>query len=179
VSLDVVAPGIGWPSRSHWYLKLRGVDPDQLPFAQVRVCPGFGVPEIVGGAVFEGGIWILLPALLAVAEPASLCAVTLHLMTWPWSADLTRYVELVCPGIVTPSRSHLRVRVCGVDPDQVPLEQVSVCPAAGVPVIDGAIAFAGGVSIAVGALVAVALPPVLEALTLQAIEWPASPGGTA
>src|SRR3954451_12536335 len=85
--------------RLHWYLKVIGVVPVQVPSVVVRVCPSVGVPEIVGGAVFVGlsfaDAWPLLawPKIAPIARAASASStilaarfrVSLRRMSAPWS----------------------------------------------------------------------------------------------
>src|SRR5437868_6290831 len=42
--------------RRHWYVYVIGCVPVQVPFAAVSACPDCAVPEIVGRAVFPGGV---------------------------------------------------------------------------------------------------------------------------
>ena len=41
--------------RCHWYEKVIGCEPDQVPLPAVRVRPTRRVPEIVGSTVLRGG----------------------------------------------------------------------------------------------------------------------------
>ena len=61
-------------------------------------------------------------------------------------------------------------------PDQVPSSSVSVWPSAGVPDSVGTAVLAGGsgMTAAVGAEMAVALPATLVAVTSTRMEWPMS-----
>src|SRR4051812_29436128 len=63
--------------RRHWWLKVSGVVPLQVPFVVDRVLPTSGVPETTGGCVFEGTDELLLVAAMpAAAALASASAVT-------------------------------------------------------------------------------------------------------
>jgi hypothetical protein len=44
--------------------------------------------------------------LSALPEPPAFVAVTVHLMTWPTSAETSVYVEDVAPPMAEPSRFH-------------------------------------------------------------------------
>jgi len=63
--------------RRQRYAKLIGAVPDHVPAEPVRTCPDFAVPEIVGTAVFAGGMGTsAVAAESAVADPAAFVAVT-------------------------------------------------------------------------------------------------------
>jgi hypothetical protein len=64
------------PQRRHWYSKVMGVDPDQLPVDALSVCPTAAVPEIVGGDVLVGAAWVE-----ATIPEAPLSAVSAELAT--------------------------------------------------------------------------------------------------
>src|SRR5689334_14747848 len=82
--------------RCHWYPKLIGAVPLQVPGDAVSTCPSVGVPETVGGLVFEGGT--AGAEMTAVAEdgadafPATFVAVTTTRIVDPTSADVRTYV---------------------------------------------------------------------------------------
>jgi hypothetical protein len=42
--------------RRHWYVKLIGAVPDQVPLLTVITDPSFGCPDIPGRAVLTGGL---------------------------------------------------------------------------------------------------------------------------
>ena len=44
-----------WPS-DHWYEKLMGLSPDHVPGSAVSSSPCCATPEIVGNALFDGGV---------------------------------------------------------------------------------------------------------------------------
>src|SRR5919198_760542 len=60
--------------RSHWYVKVIGCLPVQLPFETVSVCPCFGVPDTVGVPVrcgAERGIGWITAVGVEGADPLS------------------------------------------------------------------------------------------------------------
>src|SRR2546421_3482644 len=64
--------------RCHWYVKLIGALPVQVPLAAVSVCPSWAVPLIVGATVFAGGDGATAAAcvLVAAVPPAAFVPVT-------------------------------------------------------------------------------------------------------
>ena len=61
-----------WSQRCHWYANVIGPVPDHEPGLAVSVSPSRGVPEIVGGDVFEGPYCCsaAVPAVPASAPPS-------------------------------------------------------------------------------------------------------------
>jgi hypothetical protein len=86
----------------------------------------------------------------AVADPAVLLAVRETRRVWPTSAETRTYVEADAPEIgehaapLVSQRCHWRLYVIGVEPLQVPVEDVSVCPCCAVPLIVGSAVLDGG-----------------------------------
>ena len=122
----------------------------------LRVWPTVGVPEIVGGAVFEGGVAAVVGAVAmaglgverATAEPPAFVAVTTWRTVAPTSAVTSEYVAPLAPGIAAQApamqRSQLRAYVIGVVPDQVPTVALRVWPTLVVPDTVGVAVLAGG-----------------------------------
>jgi hypothetical protein len=129
-----------------------GTVPVHVPEVAVRVCPSTGSPLIDGAAVLDGATPVTgeLTADAALADPAVLVAVTRTTNALPTSAPASVYACAVAPVTSTqllPSvlqRRHWYAYEIGVDPDQMPGDAVSVCPSWVVPVIVGAVLFAGG-----------------------------------
>jgi len=94
----VVAPAIAAqlappPSqRFHWYAYVIVPLPVHVPLAAVSVALRVAGPEIVGSAVFAGGLTVGMGAVTtesAVADPAEFVAVTSTRSVWPTSSMLT------------------------------------------------------------------------------------------
>jgi len=70
--------------------------PVHVPFVAVIVFPSCAIPEIVGGAVFDGGIaagpTVAVDAEFAAAVPASFDAVTMTTRVDPTSSSTITYV---------------------------------------------------------------------------------------
>ena len=70
--------------RSQARVNVIGLEPVQVPAVALSVCPRVAVPEVVGGAVFKGGVGALgvaartaeLCGERATTEPAAFVAVT-------------------------------------------------------------------------------------------------------
>jgi hypothetical protein len=77
--------------RCHWYAKLIGRAPLQVPGLAVKVCPCCADPEIVGGETFDGGLAATTEVGTdeAVADPPELLAVTATTIVLPTSALVT------------------------------------------------------------------------------------------
>jgi hypothetical protein len=141
---------------------------------------------IDGATTFAGGTAVTGPTTpeLAVAEPTEFVAVTTTRSVEPTSAADAAYEEPVAPATseqpepVESQRCHWYAYAIGAEPVHVPGDAVSVCPSCAVPVIDGAVEFAGGagggVTTAVAAEAAVAAPPLFEAVTDRTIVYPTS-----
>ena len=93
----VSAPAIGVQvpvQRLHRYAKRIGAVPDQLPVVALKVWPAFGTPEIVGRAVFLGGLapaggpaWTTAERWLSADTwPAPFDAITSRRSAWRRSA---------------------------------------------------------------------------------------------
>jgi hypothetical protein len=50
----LVSPAINTESLYHWYAKVIGCTPNQVPVLQVNVDPEVAVPVIAGATVFNG-----------------------------------------------------------------------------------------------------------------------------
>jgi hypothetical protein len=139
-----------------------GVLPDQLPGLAVSTEPSRGVPEMVGGEVFDGAVPgppITPVVARADALPSALRAVTKKMSRRPRSSGVSLYDREVAPVIVAQfatcelQRIHWYVNVTGAVPDQPPGFPVRVCPTRWVPEIVGGDVFRGA---AVGAAVSAA-----------------------
>jgi hypothetical protein len=165
--------------RSHWYVYVNGVAPDQVPVDTVSVCPSVGVPLIFGSTTSTG----LVPPTTALASawdvacPAEFVAVTVARSVCPTSALPTVYDWLVAPEMseqllpFVSQRRHWYVYVIGVEPDQLPFDTVSCEPMDADPVIFGSAELVGAVLATVTTLVAadnwLAEPAPFVAVTLE------------
>jgi hypothetical protein len=164
--------------------------PVHVPVDDDSVCPSMSVPVTSGRTVFTGGAGGPMTAVgfaTAVATPASLVAVIAKRIVWPTSAGVSAYVEPAAPAIAAQlvpaasQRRHSRAKVSGAVPLQVPVVAVSVWPSRALPDTPGSAVFDGGfgVTTEVIALVAIAVPSGLVAVTTSRIVDPMSPVPTA
>src|SRR4051794_28672251 len=82
--------------RRHWYAKLSGPVPLQVPFATVRVVPSRAAPVIAGNEVFCGGaaVTTAVAAEVAARVPAPFDALTTIRSVDPTSADVSVYEDV-------------------------------------------------------------------------------------
>ena len=84
-----------------------GVDPLQVPFDTVSVCPAASVPVICGGAVFAGAVTGAAAATLSVhadcaeVDPTAFVAVTVTATWWPLASAVGVYDWAVAPAWAT------------------------------------------------------------------------------
>src|SRR5690349_7821455 len=110
--------------RCHWKVKAMSGVPVQAPGSAVSVPPSRGGPSIDGVAVLSGsrGATAVVGADCAVAEPASLRAVTTTRRSWLTSAAVAVYVLAAAPSIgvqsapSAPHRCHWYANVIGAVP---------------------------------------------------------------
>jgi hypothetical protein len=85
------APAVS--QRCHWKEYVNGGVPDHVPGEAVRTAPSWGVPEIMGGEVLEGGTGAVATTEVAEdaadAEPPVLDALTTTFNVAPTSTFVT------------------------------------------------------------------------------------------
>jgi hypothetical protein len=148
----------------------------------VKVWPSRAVPEIVGGAVFEGGAaeTTAVCADGCVLEPATFEAVTCTLTAEPTSAAVSVKVCAAAPvtslQLPAAQRCHWYPYAIGGVPVHSPFAAVNVCPACAVPEIVGGAVLAGAAATttSVSADVAVLDPAEFDAVTSTRTDAPTS-----
>jgi hypothetical protein len=141
----------------------------------------------VGTAVLTGaaGATVAVGSLVAIVLPAGFVPVTRTRILEPTSAGVSVYVDaLPAEEHASPAesqRSHWRAKLTVGVPVQLPSVALSVCPSRAVPLTTGGALLAGGAAAttALGALLTVAVPPPLRAVTSTRSVLPTSPAPSA